>query len=1463
MNKISTTLAALLISICAHAAKGWIDVTDEYIKNPRYDNNNLSYWDGTFLSANNPHENAEHYQKNFDTYQYLYGLTPGKYRVSLNAFYRMGNSSDDYSLYTGGDYSDEQHAKLYAESSINIYEVGILPVSSGATKESLGGGVASVGGWWDSYYIPNNMDAAYYWFEAGYYKNVLECEVGEDKSLKIGIRKYTTKNGDWTCIDNWTLEYYGDIIPVERINFDKTQMEMVLGEKLQLTPIITPADATFKKVEWKTSNQSKVSVSADGTLTAVAIGSATISAVATDGTAKYGSIKITVINNEPTSENIVINEIMAANVDVYLDPNQNYGSWVELYNPSDRSVNIGGLYVSDDPENLKKHQLVKDYGTLPAHGYIILNFDHHEVWTKLSYRQIDGKLDCEGGKIIVSDGTTIFAEQDYPAAISRVSYARTTDGGDTWGYAGNPTPNANNANGQYAVEQLDEPSVDKNAQLFQGSLHISVNIPIGATLKYTTDGTAPTLTNGIVSETGLFDVNNTTVFRFRVFKDGYLPSKVITRSYIYNNGNEPFPIINVVTDNDNIYSSNRGAFMKGQYGRPGNGQDDKCNWNMDWDHPVNFEYITTDNECVVSQECDFSMCGGWSRAWTPHAFKLKANKVYDFQNTFSHQFFPDKQGLKHKTLQIRNGGNDNNCRIKDAAIQAIINSHSNFYVDYQGWQPVHVYINGQSYAVLNMREPNNKHHAYTNYGIDSDEMDQFEMSPDSGYVQMEGTKDSFDKWYELSETAYEEDSYEQIKNLVDIDEYINYMACELYAGNWDWPQNNVKGFRDKNNGKFHFVLFDLDGCLDNNVENNGAFNTFFGKKYYSFDNLRGFDYSKNESVQGQRRYLEIQFVTIFENMLRNDDFRRRFIDAYCIVNGSLFDPNRVREVVTERANYLSKGNYVNPWSTANDVINRYNSSRQNTKINKMIAETRLGLTSSRQFKATLSSNIEEGQIYINDQVLPTGKIDGALFTPVTLKAVAPAGYKFLGWANGNGNKESKTIFTYGSPWKYYDKGSLDNANWKANSYNEAQWMTGASPIGYGKNQSTTTSSNKPTYYFRKEITLTDAPNSTDEFVLNYTIDDGMIIYINGVEAGRYNMPNGDVYYNTVSTTYANNNPDTGSMTIKSSLFKQGKNIIAVEVHNNQTSSSDILWDAELIKNGVVVSNGNFTYTEPTINISNAKATSLIATWQKMTEEEMIAEGLNASPVVINEISASNSVYVNDYFKKNDWMELYNTTDDDIDIAGLYISDNLAKPTKYKIPENNEMLNTVIPAHGYKVIWCDKLENISDMIHTSFKLEADGGDIMILKRDGDGDIAYSDTITYTFHLGQQSFGSYPDAGKTMYVMDKPTPGKSNIYTSYAIEYVEPEPEPEPDAIAMVRDGGMTVVYNSGVINIKSEDYAIRSFELYNAAGIKMAANEVRNTGNFVTISVSTLPNGIYVATATNSNGDNCKIKFIKK
>ena len=79
------------------------------------------------------------------------------------------------------------------------------------------------------------------------------------------------------------------------------------------------------------------------------------------------------------------------------------------------------------------------------------------------------------------------------------------------------------------------------------------------------------------------------------------------------------------------------------------------------------------------------------------------------------------------------------------------------------------------------------------------------------------------------------------------------------------------------------------------------------------------------------------------------------------------------------------------------------------------------------------------------------------------------------------------------------------------------------------------------------------------------------------------MPDGTVDFNTFSTTYAHGNPDTGTLEISTDAMVKGNNVIAVEVHNNNTTSSDIYWDAEL-KGLFDTSSGNYVYNEPTITM---------------------------------------------------------------------------------------------------------------------------------------------------------------------------------------------------------------------------------------------------------------------------------------
>ena len=1072
------------------------------------------------------------------------------------------------------------------------------------------------------------------------------------------------------------------------------------------------------------------------------------------------------------TSSVLINEICPSNIDQWVDPSFNYGGWVELYNPTNSPVSLTGWYLSDDKDKLKKAR-INQSTYLPGYGYVTLWFDHYSKW---STKTIDMKLDCDGASLYLSDSQgKLVASLDYPEAVSRCSWARTSDGGGTWSYCATPSPGKSNKDCKFATERLDEPEIDTPSQTFaSGTINLKVTIPEGCTLRYTLDGSAPTETSGYTSLTGIFSTTVTRMFRFRLFRDGYLPSPVATRTLIRSTQSIDLPILSIVGTQANFYGDSLGIFVKGVNGRAGNGQSSKCNFNMDWERPSVFEYFSAEGELLFAQETGIERCGGWSRAWNPASFKIKANKRYEGQGNLLYPFFDEKPYLKHKALQVRNGGNDNGCRVRDGILQQII-ATSGIDIDYQAYQPVAHFINGVWKGAINLREPNNKQFVYANYGYDDKEIDQFEMSPDSGYCQKCGTPEAMEQLYTLSKSASNESVYRQICDLLDMDEFCNYMAAQFYMRNSDWPQNNLKGWRPRfDKGRFRFVLYDLD-AFD---WTDSPFYTFANKQTYTFDRLYG------ESVS--RITEEIKLVTIFLNLLNNDEFRKKFIDTFCLVTYSVFEPARCAEIADAIANRVahtqSLYNNESPWWTTNELKNALSASRQSTLMRLLKSYSRMKLSSQTARTASLRANIPEARLTFNDMPIPTGRFEGQYYAPLTVKAEAPSNYRFVGWREAS--TKATEVFPSYQTWRYYDKGSLDGTNWKSADYNDSNWASGAAPLGYfvgGNRYYATTISygydvnNKyPTYYFRTSFNLAEQPSATDIFTLNFTVDDGMIIYVNGVEAARYNMPGGNISFNNYATSYAPGNPDTGSLTLKAELFHAGNNVIAVEVHNNSATSTDIYWSASLsIAN---TSGGALVSQEPELKLT-ATDSKLIACF-----EPIASEGTSIPPVIINEVSANNGIYINDLQKKADWIELYNTTDRDVDLTDVYLSNDPSNPELWQIAApaaaSSDNANsptgdtpvTILPAHSYRIIWCDKQEGIRDL-HAPFKLANSEQKLVLSAADG----SWHDTFTYTSHGTTETIGRYPDASRNVYCLTRPTIDKTNELSTLSTPVRQPDAE----------------------------------------------------------------------------------------
>lgn len=587
------------------------------------------------------------------------------------------------------------------------------------------------------------------------------------------ITATTTDGSNLTAACNIVIEEISASIITEDLAITEPELYFErnadeLGFAYQLCAISTPEQVAHPALLWASTDESVASVDQSGHVTTTGLGSCTVTACATDGSGASASCLINVYGHADLAD-LVINEIQVANIDQRFDPSHNYSGWLELYNPDDAPINLAGLYVGGtDKDGREKplFRLCEDFGEIPDHGFRNIWFDHYAVYDNKvddARKQVYWKLDSDGStvRILAADATTVICSMDYPAMLPRASYARTTDGADTWAWHTTGTPEASNNAQTYldSPRRLEPPTISEDSRIFQGSLSISVDIPQGATLRYTTDGSTPTKSSA-VSTDGSFYVSSTRTYRFRLYADGFLPSPVVTRSWICSSPSSlnRLPIISITTADANLNSSERGIFASSSYGRTGQGAGSPTNRNMDWERPVNFEYfdLTADGDyrCVVNQETDMAVCGGWSRnGGSVPPFKIKASEQCDGQNYILYPFFKTKPYNKNRVLQMRSEGS-----LADADAQEIA-LRSGLHIDAQAWQPAMLYINGVSRGYRPIREPNNKHYALANYGINTDFVDVFEIHCDSNYVQSSGTPEAFDRWYDLAKRCADDPDY--------------------------------------------------------------------------------------------------------------------------------------------------------------------------------------------------------------------------------------------------------------------------------------------------------------------------------------------------------------------------------------------------------------------------------------------------------------------------------------------------------------------------------------------------------------------------------------------------------------------------------------------------------------------------------------------------------------------------------
>ncbi len=227
------------------------------------------------------------------------------------------------------------------------------------------------------------------------------------------------------------------------------------------------------------------------------------------------------------------------------------------------------------------------------------------------------------------------------------------------------------------------------------------------------------------------------------------------------------------------------------------------------------------------------------------------------------------------------------------------------------------------------------------------------------------------------------------------------------------------------------------------------------------------------------------------------------------------------------------------------------------------------------------------------------------------------------------------ILPAGSNWKYLDNGSNQGTSWISTTFNDASWATGNAELGYGDGDETTSVSYGPspsnkyiTTYFRKTFTVSN-PSQFYSLNLEVVRDDGAVVYINGTEVWRDNMPSGVISSNTMASSAIALGSESAwnQVSISSTYLVAGNNTIAVEIHQESGGSSDISFNLKL--------DGNLSPSSATVDrgpyLNTGTPTSMIIKW-RTTQATDTKIYYGASFSNLNQIASSPQLVTNHEIK---------------------------------------------------------------------------------------------------------------------------------------------------------------------------------------------------------------------------------------
>lgn len=862
---------------------------------------------------------------------------------------------------------------------------------------------------------------------------------------------------------------------------------------------------------------------------------------------------------------VTINEILVSNAITNSDPDfQAYNDWIELYNAGAVAVNLSGWYLSDDNDFPNKWTFPAGT-TLAPGGFLLLWADGEDVGVHTNF-----KLSSDGEKVFLTNPTGVESDRiEFGTQRTDISLGRSVNGSGNWGYFTRPTPGSSNSSSPFFVDfVVTEPVFSVSGGFFESPVSVSVqNLSNIGVLRYTLDGSIPT--HNSPEWTTAINVTATTVIKARIFEADRIPGPVVTNTYFIGEHfqDRGIAVMSLSTNSAYFFGADSGIYVQ--------------NFKPDWEIPLHLEFYEPDG--ILGFHHDAGASIGGENAWIlpQKMLNVFSRKQYG-ASKIAYQLFPDNPRNTFEDIILRCSGNDwSNTLFKDGMEQGLAAATADS-LDIQDFRPCAVYINGAYFGIHNLREKQDKEYTDLYHGIAPDSLDYIE---NNGEIK-EGNLDAYQQMVDLLTIGVADNNrFTALDKICDTQNFTDYIISQIFTANTSWG-HNIALFRKRAPGaRWRWLPHDYDRGFD--LGNLGA-------------NAMAWATATNGA-----EWTNPAWGTLFlRKMLENNDFKARFITRFSDHLYVTYNPAAINQRVDKHAHWIRNEipHHVDRWkgttSSYGDGIPSMTfwesevgqlkdfGQQRNTFLFTDISQF-FGLSGSTGLQVQ-ASPANRGWIRIHELRLPALPWNGDYLKnwPFTLTAEPKPGFYFSRWEK---TEDSYTrLIEPNAQWRYRDASTAPPANWYQPDFNADTWTEAPAELGYGDGDETTTlsygaNSNNKTiaYYFRKTFAVTD-PAAFSGLTAQMVADDGAVVYLNGQEIWRYNLPTGNIAFTTLATNSISAAAEStwNAVHIASPGFVAGDNVIAVEIHQSVANSSDISFNFQLL--GAQSGNTITLSTNPTL-----------------------------------------------------------------------------------------------------------------------------------------------------------------------------------------------------------------------------------------------------------------------------------------